>query len=75
MPGKIPQDFEVMIGIDMETDIGSFTPFYDGVKHGTGELLSVMKKNALRSAFSRQEMTEQGLPIITSCVHSTGRAF
>ena len=27
--------FDVVFGFDMETDVGSFTPYYEGVKHGT----------------------------------------
>ena len=28
-------DISVVIGVDTETDIGSFTPFYNGVEKGT----------------------------------------
>ena len=28
----------VIIGVDTETDVGSFTPFYEGVKHGVPKL-------------------------------------
>jgi peptidoglycan/xylan/chitin deacetylase (PgdA/CDA1 family) len=34
-------DLRVMLGVDMETDIGSWTPFYDGLVHGTPKLLSM----------------------------------
>jgi len=43
--------FDVVFGIDMETDIGSFTPFYTGVKYGTPRILSVFKKHDVRSTF------------------------
>jgi len=32
-------DISVVIGVDTETDIGSFTPFYNGVEKGTPLLL------------------------------------
>ncbi len=36
--------FDVVFGFDMETDIGSFTPFYEGVKHGTPHMLKLLEK-------------------------------
>ena len=41
----------VLLGIDMETDIGSFTPFYDGVKNGTPALLELLDKKGVRGTF------------------------
>ena len=43
--------FDVVFGFDMETDIGSFTPFYEGVKHGTPQLLKLLKKHGIRATF------------------------
>ena len=43
--------FDVVLGFDMETDIGSFTPFYEGVKHGTPRLLKLLKKHGIRATF------------------------
>jgi len=43
--------FDVVLGFDMETDIGSFTPFYEGVKHGTLHLLKLLKKHDIRATF------------------------
>ncbi|MDD4873116.1 MAG: polysaccharide deacetylase family protein [Kiritimatiellae bacterium] len=43
--------FDVVFGFDMETDIGSFTPFYEGVKHGTPRILKLMKKYGIRATF------------------------
>ena len=40
-----------MFGFDMETDIGSFTPYYEGVKHGTPRLLRLMKGHGIRATF------------------------
>ena len=33
----------VLLGVDMETDVGSFTPYYEGAKHGTPLLLQLFK--------------------------------
>jgi peptidoglycan-N-acetylglucosamine deacetylase len=43
--------FDVVLGFDMETDIGSFTPFYEGVKHGTLRLLKLLKRHGIRATF------------------------
>ncbi|MDD2706602.1 MAG: polysaccharide deacetylase family protein [Verrucomicrobiae bacterium] len=43
--------FDVVFGFDMETDIGSFTPYYEGVRKGTPRLLKVLKKHGARSTF------------------------
>ncbi|MBN8217451.1 MAG: polysaccharide deacetylase family protein [Spirochaetes bacterium] len=47
----VPGGFDVVFGFDMETDIGSFTPFYEGVKRGTPRLLSILKKHGAPSTF------------------------
>lgn len=38
-------EFDILLGIDMETDIGSFTSEYEGVRHGTPRLLKIMAKH------------------------------
>lgn len=43
--------FDVIYGFDMETDIGSFTPFYEGVKHGTLNILEVLRKHEILATF------------------------
>ena len=43
--------FDVVFGFDMETDIGSFTPFYEGVKHGTVHILKMLNKHGIRATF------------------------
>jgi peptidoglycan-N-acetylglucosamine deacetylase len=42
---------KIIIGIDMETDVGSFTPFYEGVKKGTPLLLDLFKEKDIRGTF------------------------
>ena len=43
--------FDVVLGFDMETDIGSFTPFYEGVNHGTPHILALLKRHGIRATF------------------------
>lgn len=41
----------VLFGVDMETDVGSFTPFYKGVRHGTPLLLDMFAEKSVRGTF------------------------
>ncbi len=41
----------VVFGIDMETDVGNFTPFYKGVKYGTSILLDLFAKKNVEASF------------------------
>ena len=41
----------VIIGVDVETDIGSFTPFYEGVKKGVPILLDMFEKHQVKGTF------------------------
>ena len=41
----------VLFGVDMETDVGSFTPFYEGTKHGTPLLLDLFAKKNVKATF------------------------
>lgn len=40
-----------IFGFDMETDIGSWTPYYNGLKHGTPRLLEVLSKENIKATF------------------------
>lgn len=42
---------DVMLGFDMETDVGSWTPFYKGMKFGTPKILSIIKKHGVSATF------------------------
>jgi len=44
-------DVQVVFGFDMETDIGSWTPFYEGLVNGTPKILSVLQKHDIESTF------------------------
>lgn len=41
----------VVIGVDMETDVGSFTPFYEGLKGGTPLLLDLFDELGITVTF------------------------
>ena len=43
--------FHVLFGVDMETDVGSFTPFYEGAKHGTPRLLDLFTQKGVKGTF------------------------
>lgn len=42
---------EVLFGMDMETDVGSFTPFYEGVKKATPMLLDLFAAKGIKGTF------------------------
>lgn len=41
----------VVFGFDMETDIGSWTPFYNGLRKGTPRVLSLLRKKGVEATF------------------------
>ena len=47
MKGKL----SIIFGIDMETDVGHFTPFYEGVKNATPVLLELFEQKNIKTTF------------------------
>ena len=41
----------VILGVDTETDVGSFTPFYEGVQHGVPKLLKLFDRHDVKGTF------------------------
>ena len=41
----------VIFGIDMETDVGSFTPFYETTKSGTEKIINIYNKHGIKGTF------------------------
>jgi peptidoglycan/xylan/chitin deacetylase (PgdA/CDA1 family) len=41
----------VIVGVDVETDVGSFTPFYEGVKKGVPILLDMFDRHGVMGTF------------------------
>ena len=42
---------QVVLGFDMETDIGSWTPFYEGLVHGTPVILDILERHDVNATF------------------------
>jgi len=42
---------QVVLGFDMETDIGSWTPYYEGLVHGTPVILDVLERRSVTGTF------------------------
>jgi hypothetical protein len=42
---------EAVLGFDMETDVGSFTPFYEGLVHGTPGILDALARHSVSATF------------------------
>jgi len=42
---------QVVLGFDMETDIGSWTPYYEGLQHGTPVILDILERNGTPATF------------------------
>lgn len=64
--------FDVVFGIDMETDVGSFTTGYEGVKHGTPKLLSIMRRRNIRATYFWTAHAAQHNPKIVERVRNAG---
>ncbi len=44
-------DVRIVLGFDMETDVGSFTPFYEGLIHGSPVILDVLRRHGVSATF------------------------
>ena len=64
--------FDVVFGFDMETDVGSFTPFYEGVKHGTPRILKLLDKHDIRASFFWTGHAAENNPKMVRCVRDAG---
>ncbi|CAL1519360.1 polysaccharide deacetylase family protein [Chitinophaga sp. MM2321] len=64
--------FDVVFGFDMETDIGSFTPFYEGVRKGTPPLLKILKKHKVPATFYWTGHAAENNPVMVKRVRDAG---
>ena len=62
----------VVLGFDMETDVGSFTPFYEGLKNGTPKILRLLRKKKVDATFFFTGEAAQKFPRIVKEVASSG---
>jgi len=42
---------QVVLGFDMETDVGSWTPYYEGMVHGTRVILDILGRRRVTATF------------------------
>jgi hypothetical protein len=63
---------KVMFGFDMETDIGSWTPWYDGLVNGTPVILDILKKHEISATFYFTGDSCKKHPEVTLAVKDAG---
>lgn len=63
---------KVVFGFDMETDIGSWTPFYEGLKKGTPRILSALEKQNITATFFFVGAAARQYPQIVKMVDKAG---
>lgn len=69
---RAESSFDVLFGFDMETDVGSFTPYYEGVQHGTPHLLDLMAKHAVKATFFWTGHAAENNPEVVKAVRDAG---
>ncbi len=61
-----------LLGVDVETDVGSFSPFYEGTKHGTPRLLDLFERAGVAGTFFFVGQTARDNPDIARLVRDAG---
>ena len=65
-----------VLGFDMETDIGSWTSFYDGFKIGTPRILEILKRRGITATFyftaDAAEHTPEWVKAVRDAGHEIG---
>lgn len=62
----------ILFGIDMETDVGSFTPFYNYTKSGTKKILDIFKKYDVEATFFFTGECAKENPEVVKMVQESG---
>lgn len=65
-------EFDVLLGFDMETDIGSWTPFYEGLRHATPRILEIFQRHRITGTFYFVGAAAQAVPESVRAVQSAG---
>ena len=65
-------DLQVVLGFDMETDIGSWTPYYEGVRNGTPIILSVLDRYHVSATFFFTADCAKKHPEVVRCARGKG---
>ncbi len=68
----LKERFDIVFGVDMETDIGSYTDRYEGVQKGTGELLQVLAKYDAPATFFWTGHAASNNPEVLQTVQAAG---
>ncbi len=63
---------QVMLGFDMETDVGSWTPYYNGLRPGTEAILGVLKKHSISGTFFFTADCARKHPDVVAAVRNAG---
>ena len=63
---------KVIIGVDVETDVGSFTPFYEGVKYGIPRLIDIFENTDIESTFFFTGESAKEFPHMVQVVDKSG---
>ena len=62
----------VVLGFDCETDVGSWTPFYEGLVHATPVLLDLLNRRGVTATFFFTGDAARRHPEIVRCVSDAG---
>ena len=72
MKTKPSAGMDVVFGFDMETDVGSFTAYYEGVKHGTPRLLALLARKGIPATFFWTGHAAENNPAAVRAVRDAG---
>ncbi len=65
-------DITVVLGFDMETDIGSWSPYYEGLQHGTPKLVDLLERTGTTATFFFTGEAARLHPAIVQSVAAAG---
>lgn len=65
-------EFEVLLGFDMETDVGSFTPFHEGLRHATPKVLEIFRSHGVTGTFYFVGHSAREVPESVQAVREAG---
>jgi len=63
---------EVLLGFDMETDVGSWTPFHEGLRHATPAVLKIFARHEAKGTFYFVGHSAREVPEIVHTVRDAG---
>jgi len=74
--GETPREntggVQVVLGFDCETDVGSWTPYYEGLTHGTPVILEILDKHEITATFFFTGHSAQAHPEMVGRVRDAG---